>query len=91
MWTFLWFVCFCLLAAQWTRTKDTRGIPKDAAHATIAFSFFSMATWVSGAAVVLFHNNGTEVLRYVPLSSIWTVIIIVGQSKFTTVQIIDDN
>uniref|UniRef100_A0A3Q3WDD6 MARVEL domain-containing protein n=1 Tax=Mola mola TaxID=94237 RepID=A0A3Q3WDD6_MOLML len=46
VWTFLWFVCFCLLAAQWARTKDTRGIPQDAAHATIAFSFFSMATWV---------------------------------------------
>uniref|UniRef100_A0A3Q3W6Y0 Synaptogyrin n=1 Tax=Mola mola TaxID=94237 RepID=A0A3Q3W6Y0_MOLML len=45
VWTFLWFVCFCLLAAQWARTKDTRGIPQDAAHATIAFSFFSMATW----------------------------------------------
>uniref|UniRef100_A0A8C7YCS1 Synaptogyrin 2b n=2 Tax=Oryzias sinensis TaxID=183150 RepID=A0A8C7YCS1_9TELE len=47
LWTFLWFVCFCLLTSQWSRTEDMRGIPKDAAHAAIAFSFFSIATWVS--------------------------------------------
>uniref|UniRef100_A0A3Q3W6Y4 MARVEL domain-containing protein n=1 Tax=Mola mola TaxID=94237 RepID=A0A3Q3W6Y4_MOLML len=58
VWTFLWFVCFCLLAAQWARTKDTRGIPQDAAHATIAFSFFSMATWVSGTTVIKSHCVG---------------------------------
>uniref|UniRef100_A0A4W5LX82 MARVEL domain-containing protein n=1 Tax=Hucho hucho TaxID=62062 RepID=A0A4W5LX82_9TELE len=46
VWTFLWFVCFCLLASQWSRTLDVRGIPQDAARATIAFSFFSIATWV---------------------------------------------
>lgn len=46
-WTFLWFVCFCLLASQWGRTHDVRGIPQDAARATVAFSFFSIATWVS--------------------------------------------
>uniref|UniRef100_A0A4W5R0P7 Synaptogyrin n=1 Tax=Hucho hucho TaxID=62062 RepID=A0A4W5R0P7_9TELE len=45
VWTFLWFVCFCLLASQWSRTLDVRGIPQDAARATIAFSFFSIATW----------------------------------------------
>ncbi|XP_018520270.1 LOW QUALITY PROTEIN: synaptogyrin-2b [Lates calcarifer] len=44
-WTFLWFVCFCLLASQWGRTHDVRGIPQDAARATVAFSFFSIATW----------------------------------------------
>ncbi|XP_076584670.1 synaptogyrin-2b [Chaetodon auriga] len=45
VWTFLWFVCFCLLASQWGRTHDVRGIPMDAARATVAFSFFSIATW----------------------------------------------
>ncbi|KAM8842240.1 synaptogyrin-2b [Synchiropus picturatus] len=45
VWTFLWFVCFCLLANQWSHTLDTRMIPEDAARATIAFSFFSIATW----------------------------------------------
>ncbi|XP_058496470.1 synaptogyrin-2b [Solea solea] len=45
LWTFLWFVCFCLLANQWSRTHDVRGIPEDAARATVAFSFFSIATW----------------------------------------------
>uniref|UniRef100_UPI003AB06B0D synaptogyrin-2b n=1 Tax=Centroberyx gerrardi TaxID=166262 RepID=UPI003AB06B0D len=44
-WTFLWFVCFCLLASQWGRTHDVSGIPEDAARATVAFSFFSIATW----------------------------------------------
>ncbi|XDV51098.1 hypothetical protein PO909_020044, partial [Leuciscus waleckii] len=46
-WTFLWFVCFCLTADQWTKTINTTGIPKDAAQAVIAFSFFSLASWVS--------------------------------------------
>lgn len=45
VWTFLWFVCFCLLANQWSHTKDISGVPEDAARATIAFSFFSIATW----------------------------------------------
>lgn len=45
VWTFLWFVCFCLLASQWSKTPDDHSIPKDAARATIAFSFFSIATW----------------------------------------------
>ncbi|XP_004066218.1 synaptogyrin-2 [Oryzias latipes] len=45
LWTFLWFVCFCLLTSQWSRTEDMRGIPKDAGRAAIAFSFFSIATW----------------------------------------------
>ncbi|XP_041838375.1 synaptogyrin-2b [Melanotaenia boesemani] len=44
-WTFLWFVCFCLLASQWSRTHVDGSIPEDAARATIAFSFFSIATW----------------------------------------------
>ncbi|XP_061578545.1 synaptogyrin-2b [Cololabis saira] len=45
VWTFLWFVCFCTLSSQWARTHDVQGIPEDAARATIAFSFFSIATW----------------------------------------------
>ncbi|CAG06018.1 unnamed protein product [Tetraodon nigroviridis] len=45
VWAFLWFVCFCLLTNQWSHTQDTRGIPADAARATVAFSFFSIATW----------------------------------------------
>ncbi|XP_061625839.1 synaptogyrin-2b [Phyllopteryx taeniolatus] len=44
-WTFLWFVCFCLLASQWGRTHDVSAVPQDAARATVAFSFFSIATW----------------------------------------------
>ncbi|KAM3622540.1 uncharacterized protein V6R79_000068 [Siganus canaliculatus] len=45
VWTFLWFVCFCVLASQWGRTHDIRGIPMDAGRAAVAFSFFSIATW----------------------------------------------
>lgn len=44
-WTFLWFLCFCLLATLWGRTHNVSSIPQDAARATIAFSFFSIATW----------------------------------------------
>lgn len=43
-WTFLWFICFCVLANQWSKTTVT-GAPGDAARAIIAFSFFSIATW----------------------------------------------
>lgn len=50
VWSFLWFVCFCLLASLWGQTHDVRGIPQDAARATVAFSFFSIATWVRRTA-----------------------------------------
>uniref|UniRef100_A0A7N8WI77 Synaptogyrin 2b n=1 Tax=Mastacembelus armatus TaxID=205130 RepID=A0A7N8WI77_9TELE len=53
VWTFLWFVCFCLLASQWARTHDISSIPEDAARATVAFSFFSIATWVRRAFSML--------------------------------------
>lgn len=46
-WTFLWFVCFCLLANQWANTTDRQGIPVDAAQAIIVFSFFSFVAWVN--------------------------------------------
>lgn len=45
VWTFLWFVCFCLMADQWSKTQETTGIPTDAVHAVIAFSFFSIGSW----------------------------------------------
>ncbi|KAL7861004.1 hypothetical protein AOLI_G00173530 [Acnodon oligacanthus] len=44
-WTFLWFVCFCFLANQWSHTTDTQGISGDGARAVIAFSFFSIVSW----------------------------------------------
>ncbi|XP_073690459.1 synaptogyrin-2a [Garra rufa] len=44
VWTFLWFVCFCVLANQWSHT-DQGGVLADAARAVVAFSFFSTATW----------------------------------------------
>lgn len=44
-WCFLWFACFCLLASQWAKTDDVTGVPEDAARATVAFAFFSIATW----------------------------------------------
>lgn len=46
VWTFLWFVCFCVLANQWSHTTQT-GVLADAARAVVTFSFFSTATWVS--------------------------------------------
>ncbi|XP_034396038.1 synaptogyrin-2a [Cyclopterus lumpus] len=44
-WTFLWFVCFCLLASQWSKTPDAAAVPGDAARAVVSFSFFSVITW----------------------------------------------
>lgn len=48
-WTFLFFVGFCFLANQWSETTADE-LPlnqgADAARAAIAFSFFSIITWV---------------------------------------------
>ncbi|XP_035511438.1 synaptogyrin-2a [Morone saxatilis] len=44
-WTFLWFICFCVLANQWSKTSSDTAVAGDAARAVIAFSFFSIATW----------------------------------------------
>ncbi|XP_015227612.1 PREDICTED: synaptogyrin-2-like [Cyprinodon variegatus] len=44
VWTFLWFICFCVLANQWSKT-DAKVVMADAAKAVIAFSFFSVITW----------------------------------------------
>ena len=49
-WAFLWFVGFCYLANQWqvSKPKDNPlNEGTDAARAAIAFSFFSIFTWVS--------------------------------------------
>ncbi|XP_075035435.1 synaptogyrin-3 [Mixophyes fleayi] len=48
VWSFLWFVCFCFLANQWQRTEKKREVDQaaDAARAAIAFSFFSIISWV---------------------------------------------
>ena len=47
LWTLMWFVGFCLLAERWRNTVivgHTHAI--DNARAAIAFSFFSIASWV---------------------------------------------
>ncbi|KAM9780098.1 synaptogyrin-2a [Neosynchiropus ocellatus] len=44
-WTFLWFVCFCVLTHQWNKTENSSSLPGDAARAVIAFSFFSTFSW----------------------------------------------
>ncbi|XP_070779224.1 synaptogyrin-2a [Enoplosus armatus] len=43
-WTFLWFICFCVLASQWSKTNSS-AVAADAARAVVAFSFFSIITW----------------------------------------------
>ncbi|XP_034000037.1 synaptogyrin-2a [Trematomus bernacchii] len=46
IWAFLWFICFCVLANQWSKTPDsTEAVAGDAARAIVAFSFFSIITW----------------------------------------------
>ncbi|XP_054459616.1 synaptogyrin-2b isoform X2 [Anoplopoma fimbria] len=62
-WCFLWFVCFCFLASQWAKTHDVGGVPEDAARATVAFSFFSIATWgiLTYCALCRFRRGVNEV------------------------------
>lgn len=45
VWTFLWFICFCVLANQWSKTSDSSSLAADAARAVVAFCFFSVITW----------------------------------------------
>ncbi|KAM6942163.1 synaptogyrin-2b [Lycodopsis pacificus] len=63
VWCFLWFVCFCLLASEWARTHEVTGVPEDAARATVAFSFFSIATWglLTYFALIRFRRGVNEV------------------------------
>ncbi|XP_066490358.1 synaptogyrin-1 isoform X2 [Tiliqua scincoides] len=58
LWAFLWFVSFCFLADQWRVSKseyNPLNEGADAARAAIAFSFFSIFTWV-GQAVLAFQR-----------------------------------
>jgi hypothetical protein len=56
-WTFMWFVCFCYLADQWNKAdKDTvnpDGASTSGVEAAIAFSFFSIASFVSRLLLLL--------------------------------------
>ncbi|XP_034986590.1 synaptogyrin-3 [Zootoca vivipara] len=54
-WSFLWFVGFCFLANQWQRTPWSKEAhyAGDAARAAIAFSFFSIISWVALALKAL--------------------------------------
>jgi len=46
-WAFLYFVGFCYLANQWSRSKTPEGgFGVNNLQAAIAFSFFSIFTWV---------------------------------------------
>lgn len=47
IWAFLWFVGFCFLADQWRKSTIQSQNVTNHARATIAFSFFSIFTWVS--------------------------------------------
>jgi uncharacterized membrane protein YuzA (DUF378 family) len=47
LWSFLWFVCFCLLADKWRRQPNKHYFGQDGVQAAIAFSFFSIATFVA--------------------------------------------
>ncbi|XP_053309458.1 synaptogyrin-2 [Spea bombifrons] len=47
LWSFLWFVGFCFLANQWASTNlSDIHIGQDNARAAIAFSFFSILSWI---------------------------------------------
>ncbi|KAM9392927.1 synaptogyrin-2a [Pholidichthys leucotaenia] len=44
VWTFLWFICFCVLVNQWSKTKGDDVIA-DAGRAVVVFTFFSIISW----------------------------------------------
>ncbi|XP_066910607.1 synaptogyrin-2-like [Clytia hemisphaerica] len=46
-WTFLWFVGFCFLADQWRKSPMQSQNVTNHARAAIAFSFFSIFTWIA--------------------------------------------
>ena len=49
LWTFLWFVCFCYLCDKWRKQSgkgDFQSHTKNNAQGAIAFSFFSIFSWV---------------------------------------------
>jgi len=59
LWTFMWFVCFCFLVDAWRKTADpSLQIHKSGAEAAIAFSFFSIAVFVSQCIHVLIEHSG---------------------------------
>lgn len=50
LWAFLWFVGFCYLTDKWRKQNDKGHYSshvKNNAQAAIAFSFFSILSWVS--------------------------------------------
>ncbi|XP_030628580.1 synaptogyrin-2b [Chanos chanos] len=71
-WTFLWFVCFCFLANQWSHTTDPGTIPNDAVHAVVAFSFFSVGSWAALTyfALIRYRQGVGEVTQNFPEAAI---------------------
>ncbi|XP_069509049.1 synaptogyrin-1 isoform X2 [Ambystoma mexicanum] len=56
VWAFFWFVGFCFLANQWQHSDPEDNPLKegaDAARAAIAFSFFSIFTWLTSTTLAL--------------------------------------
>ncbi|OCT62646.1 hypothetical protein XELAEV_18043731mg [Xenopus laevis] len=51
LWSFLWFVGFCFLANQWAVTVAHDLTGGDSAQAAIAFSLFSIPSWITLAAL----------------------------------------
>ena len=61
LWTFLWFVGFCYMTDSWRRSDSSGGYlhphgkGQDNIRASLAFSFFSIASWVRFLANVYSH------------------------------------
>ncbi|XP_048575981.1 synaptogyrin-3 [Nematostella vectensis] len=54
LWAFLWFVCFCYLADMWRKTQGSFSTTQtNNCQAAIAFSFFSVITWVGLSVMAL--------------------------------------
>ena len=62
-WTFMWFVCFCYLTNKWSNQKvsqriiDIAGV--NGVQTAIAFSFFSIPTFVSIDHITTFNTQSS--------------------------------
>lgn len=78
MWSFLWFVCFCYLCDKWRKTDGKKVFSKNNAQAAIAFSFFSIISWVSEFLVqkeLHVLSDGMLVLLYFAVYKLMLCII----------------
>uniref|UniRef100_A0A8C5WKF9 Synaptogyrin n=1 Tax=Leptobrachium leishanense TaxID=445787 RepID=A0A8C5WKF9_9ANUR len=73
LWSFLWFVGFCFLTNQWSIDINPAPLTgQDNARAAIAFSFFSILSWVGDTAGDSFNQLLKDPITCSGLPAPWT-------------------